>query len=207
MQCCNFAASMLTGPTSKAKVRGRNWMYSFKLRKVVRLSDPCHFDHILPFLCPEDDIPHRIELSVDDICKIHGWIIALQKPKHLLEVMRNLVLKKRGNTSRTVNDDQTTQEAVDIVLAGQDESRQKMTIGNAGIQHRNERSWWMTGSNSLKQTRTWQQYVHNCSMADNLRSPVMIEFAGNEISMGFEDKTKSVQDLADPGSLFRDRSG
>ena len=37
------------------------WMYSFKLRKVVRLSDPRHFDHILPFLCPED-IPHRIDL-------------------------------------------------------------------------------------------------------------------------------------------------
>jgi hypothetical protein len=46
------------------------WMYSFKLRKVVRLSDPCHFDHILPFLCPED-IPHRIDLSADDICKMH----------------------------------------------------------------------------------------------------------------------------------------
>jgi hypothetical protein len=43
------------------------WMYSFKLRKVVRLSDPRHFDHILPFLCPED-IPHRIDLSADDIC-------------------------------------------------------------------------------------------------------------------------------------------
>ena len=41
------------------------WMYSFKLRKVVRLSDPRHFDHILPFLCPED-IPHSIDLSADD---------------------------------------------------------------------------------------------------------------------------------------------
>jgi hypothetical protein len=28
------------------------------------------FDHILPFLCPED-IPHRIDLSADDICKMH----------------------------------------------------------------------------------------------------------------------------------------
>jgi hypothetical protein len=46
------------------------WIYSFKLRKVVRLSDPRHFDHILPFLCPED-IPHRIDLSADDICKVH----------------------------------------------------------------------------------------------------------------------------------------
>jgi hypothetical protein len=46
------------------------WMYSFKLRKVLRLSDPRHFDHILPFLCPED-IPHRIDLSADDICKMH----------------------------------------------------------------------------------------------------------------------------------------
>jgi hypothetical protein len=39
------------------------WMYSFKLRKVVRLSDPRHFDHILPFLCPEE-IPHRIDPSL-----------------------------------------------------------------------------------------------------------------------------------------------
>jgi hypothetical protein len=46
------------------------WMYSSKLRKVVRLSDHRHFDHILPFLCPED-IPHRIDLSADDICKMH----------------------------------------------------------------------------------------------------------------------------------------
>jgi hypothetical protein len=46
------------------------WMYSFKLSKVVRLSDPRHFDHILPFLCPED-IPHRIDLSADDICTMH----------------------------------------------------------------------------------------------------------------------------------------
>jgi hypothetical protein len=46
------------------------WMYSFKLRKVVRLSDPRHFDHILPFLCQED-IPHRIDLSADDICTMH----------------------------------------------------------------------------------------------------------------------------------------
>jgi hypothetical protein len=46
------------------------WMYSFKLRKVVRLSDPRHFDHILPFLCPED-IPHRIDLSANDNCTMH----------------------------------------------------------------------------------------------------------------------------------------
>jgi hypothetical protein len=37
---------------------------------VVRLSDPRHFDHILPFLCPED-IPHHIDLSAEDICKMH----------------------------------------------------------------------------------------------------------------------------------------
>ena len=38
----------------------------------VRLSDPRHFDHILPFLCPED-IPHHIDLSLsaEDICKMH----------------------------------------------------------------------------------------------------------------------------------------
>jgi hypothetical protein len=29
-----------------------------------------HFDYMLPFLCPED-IPHRIDLSVNDICTMH----------------------------------------------------------------------------------------------------------------------------------------
>ena len=46
------------------------WMYSFKLRKVVRLSDPHPFDNILTSLCPQD-IPHRNDLSADDICKMH----------------------------------------------------------------------------------------------------------------------------------------
>ena len=43
------------------------WMYSFKLRKVVRLSDPRHFVHILPFLpedIPPEDIPHRMQMSM-----------------------------------------------------------------------------------------------------------------------------------------------
>ena len=40
------------------------------LHYYLRLSDPRHFDHILPFLCPED-IPHRIDLSADDICTRH----------------------------------------------------------------------------------------------------------------------------------------
>ena len=47
------------------------WMYSFKLRKVVRLSAPKHFDHILPFLQP-DDLPHKIDLSAAEICDMHA---------------------------------------------------------------------------------------------------------------------------------------
>jgi hypothetical protein len=45
-------------------------MCSFKLRKVVPLIDPLHFDHILSFLCPED-IPHSVDLSANGICKMH----------------------------------------------------------------------------------------------------------------------------------------
>ena len=46
-------------------------MYAFKLRKVIRLSDPRHFDHVLPFLHP-DAIPHAIDLSATDICQMHA---------------------------------------------------------------------------------------------------------------------------------------
>jgi hypothetical protein len=42
------------------------WMYSFKPEKVLRMSDPQHFDTILPFLQPLD-VPHRMELTIADI--------------------------------------------------------------------------------------------------------------------------------------------
>ena len=45
------------------------WLWSFRHRKVMRLSDPEHFDHILPFLQPSD-VHHSIPLKSDDIgCK------------------------------------------------------------------------------------------------------------------------------------------
>ncbi len=46
------------------------WMYSFKHKKVLRMSDPKHFDTILPFLQPLD-VPHRIDLTVADIEAMH----------------------------------------------------------------------------------------------------------------------------------------
>ena len=47
------------------------WMYSFKLKKVVRMSDPQHFDHLLPFLHP-DDIHHKIDLTPEEIMRMHS---------------------------------------------------------------------------------------------------------------------------------------
>ncbi len=32
------------------------WMYSFRAKKVMMLSDPKHLDHILPFMQPEGDV-------------------------------------------------------------------------------------------------------------------------------------------------------
>ena len=61
-----------------------------------------------------------------------------------------------------------------------------MTIGNAGILHRDERSWWMTGPNSLKQLRAWKQCVQQCYTAGSQKPPVMITIADGNISMAFE---------------------
>jgi hypothetical protein len=46
------------------------WMFSFKHKKVMKMSDPKHFDTILPFLQPTD-VPHKIDLTVADIDKMH----------------------------------------------------------------------------------------------------------------------------------------
>jgi hypothetical protein len=45
-------------------------MWSFKHKKVCTMSDPRHFDTILPFLQP-GDVGHKIDLTVDDISNMH----------------------------------------------------------------------------------------------------------------------------------------
>ena len=47
------------------------WLWSFRNRKAMRLSDPKHFDHILPFLQPAD-VHHSIPLDSDDIGRMHA---------------------------------------------------------------------------------------------------------------------------------------
>jgi hypothetical protein len=47
------------------------WMYSFRAGKVMMLSDPKHWDHILPFMQP-GDVPHRIALTDADIRDMHA---------------------------------------------------------------------------------------------------------------------------------------
>jgi hypothetical protein len=38
------------------------WMYSFRAKKVMMLSDPKHWDHILPLMQPWD-VSHKIALT------------------------------------------------------------------------------------------------------------------------------------------------
>jgi hypothetical protein len=47
------------------------WMYSFRVGKVMMLSDPKHWDHILPFMYP-GVVPHRIALTGADIHTMHA---------------------------------------------------------------------------------------------------------------------------------------
>ena len=58
-----FLGSDLTTPTF--------WLWSFRHRKAMRMSDPKHFDHILPFLQPAD-VHHAIALSRADVVQMHA---------------------------------------------------------------------------------------------------------------------------------------
>jgi hypothetical protein len=46
-------------------------MYSFRLKKVMMLSDPKNRDHILPFI-QTGDVPHNIVLTDADILTKHA---------------------------------------------------------------------------------------------------------------------------------------
>ena len=50
------------------------WVYSFRAKKVMMLSDPKHCDHVLPFMQP-GDVPHRIALTDADIRAMHLLMI------------------------------------------------------------------------------------------------------------------------------------
>jgi hypothetical protein len=47
------------------------WMNSFRAKQVMMLSDPKHWDHILPFMQP-GDVPYRIALTDADIRAMHA---------------------------------------------------------------------------------------------------------------------------------------
>jgi hypothetical protein len=43
------------------------------------MSDPDHFDHILPFLQPAD-VPHKIDLTAADVLRMHKEDFKSQTP-------------------------------------------------------------------------------------------------------------------------------
>ena len=58
-----FLGNDLTTPTF--------WLWSFKHKKAMRMSDPKHFDHILPFLQPAD-VHHAIPLTAHEVLRMHA---------------------------------------------------------------------------------------------------------------------------------------
>jgi hypothetical protein len=58
-----FLGNDLTTPTF--------WLWSFKHKKAIRMSDPKHFDHILPFLQPAD-VHHTIAVTAQEVVRMHA---------------------------------------------------------------------------------------------------------------------------------------
>jgi hypothetical protein len=46
------------------------WLWTFKHKKAMRMSDPKHFDHILPFLQPAD-AHHTMPLTAQEVVRMH----------------------------------------------------------------------------------------------------------------------------------------
>ncbi len=74
------------------------WLWSFKHKKAMRMIDPKHFDHILPFLQPAD-VHHAIPLTAQEVVRMHTkddiflllWVPSTCSPT---------VINMRGSISR-----------------------------------------------------------------------------------------------------------
>jgi hypothetical protein len=69
---------------------------------------------------------------------------------------------------------------------GQAGHQHAMTIGNAGSQHREERSWWAQGPTCLKQLQEWKQWVQHCHTTGDSNAPACITIANGLLSMKAE---------------------
>jgi hypothetical protein len=61
-----------------------------------------------------------------------------------------------------------------------------MTIGNAGSQHREERSWWAQGPTCLKQLQEWKQWVQHYHSAGDSTAPACVTIANDLLSIETE---------------------
>jgi hypothetical protein len=97
--------------------------------------------------------------------RLWRWRAAVRTPQRFLTVLRGLCLQ-RG------------------------QSKHAMTIGNAGIQHRGECSWWAQGPGCLDQIQEWQQWVQHCHSSSDSEPSECIQFADGKLSIRVEGKQK-----------------
>jgi hypothetical protein len=69
---------------------------------------------------------------------------------------------------------------------GQAGHQHAMTIGNAGSQHREERSWWAQGPTCLEQLQEWKQWVQYCHTTGDIQATACITIANGLLSIKAE---------------------
>jgi hypothetical protein len=84
------------------------------------------------------------------------WRTALPNPQHFLAVLRSLCLQRGQGNPTELTLRHIAQDVVDNMWEGQAGHQHAMTIGNAGSQHREERSW-------CKSPRVWSSFKNGCN--------------------------------------------
>jgi hypothetical protein len=121
------------------------------------------------------------------------WRTALQNPQHFLAVFRSLCLQRGQSNPTELTLRHIAQAAVDIMWEGQAGHHHAMTIGNAGSQHREERSWWAQGPTCLDQLQEWKQWVQYCHTTGDIKAPACITIVNGLLSIKVEGGQRLVQ--------------
>lgn len=99
------------------------------------------------------------------------WQQAISSPEKYLELVRQLFLQLAEPATQQSKLGEVAAKAVEIMWDSAGHNDDIMHVGNRGVDHRGERSWWSQGPESAKQIENWRKCLQCCNDTSEYEDP------------------------------------
>ena len=99
------------------------------------------------------------------------WQQAISSPEKYLELVRQLFLQLAEPATQQSRLGEVAARAVEIMWDSAGHNDDIMHVGNRGVDHRGERSWWSQGPESAKQIENWRKCLQCCNDTSEYEDP------------------------------------